>query len=1512
MNSSNPSNMRSAWRNSVIDLTNDADTDDDKPKPDLPPAPGAASMTSSRPLSAGSRPSLPLPAPQPTTNAYPSLPASAPRIAQFPYPGPAIRPQIQPGSMPLTSATSQSHHSAAQSNYIAVPGHAAYHGPPEAERAAKRFKIDPRGLPSLPHPGGAPSAFSHNTLPAPQAGMGVLRPTPNPQAIPPSFYGVLVPHVDTGGLGGAAPKSAMNRTPSVHQISQALKTTGEPTTGVRSLGVASPPRPLYIDRRPSSSSGQNIMDGPAIRLGPSIGPPRYTGVLESHVATQQPGLARQEVPRDGRRQSFPSKPTMSSIQQSRPSSAGFNTTRPNYFAGPIQEPREEDKDSVMSDISEPDQDAPRKSTGGGVAGYRPLLTTAPVPTIATAPTISTPVVQPPMAPARGRRTVANPFDTAQDHLLIFLKEVKQFKWSQITAEYNKDMAHREYHTLQSRYSLVLNKRDRSQDPPTLILPPRFAAEANIDWPKVHNMTTLPRGPRSQFYQYTVPKPAKQPRPEPVAPKSLPIQQTTEHDYSSGGKAASHRGRPRRAQRINYTWPKHRSRTDEALAENCANQDMFGDMYTDAMSTRSETPEEDLPRPAAAIAVDNDPVEVDFDTEDARLGVMLHERSRGPLSELAPYLSASQRAAMQNPPGYCWDQPSSRKWQGLLLHVDFSPVEVKVVKKTIASMTASRSRHSTRRRQLRELLKDFTEPKILKLVEALRQRLPCRERSSIRAFIKDAQDGKIANAPQVQRLSAARPEVSMSTIHKPSTLSILRQRELGSQSRRGWQTAAKPLTYQVKNSVMDTMGPSAFWIGASSDIHTVAWAPDGERFAAGAVAVDDPDSMQYNRPNNLLFGDTIHGSIHELAEHYKKRERTQTGANSSHAMFASQDPKLYTTVSSVAFSASGRHMYSTSYDRHVAIWQTEGGSVQPVLGAKLNVKDQIDILSVNHSHAGVIATAARTERKAIRVFRIDEDNPSQFAKSNYQSAKAVSRVDLKMLPTALQFEPRYGRLLLAGFGANMKETGFDTTGDICLWDIQAESALSIHGSSKNIFDVAFNPNRSKLPVFAVGCVAGNNANKGMRSSVRLYDINESSKFTCLLEFECKALDINDVVWCPHDEHLVAAGCTDGRTYVWDARWPNDPLRVLSHGQPVMPLQEGIKHEITDTGVRFLSWGENATRLYSGSSDGVVKVWDVTRAKEDTFIKDLITTDSGIMAGAFNRDYSKLVIGEVNGSVNVLEVGRYDTSLKDAQKLRYVPYEDDEQDEFQDHETGEMTRPAPESGNAEARRLLDTSQMQLAPMGSLPIRQAVQGPNYAGPFDQSVDAPFLRQQALEFQLHLKTAPGPQCDIAACRDNLNKTTSEDVGDSGRSADRIPDELRVQWKALDTTTRIIPGKSKCSHCGRPARPPADSTCHALCERCSFACFRCGTVSPIAPATTRLICDSCAGAWDIGALGYECIRQPIHQRPALDVPSLTKWAKEMYTEQLEAFDTAFGDEINALSEYYHGLAIERPESPLL
>lgn len=369
-------------------------------------------------------------------------------------------------------------------------------------------------------------------------------------------------------------------------------------------------------------------------------------------------------------------------------------------------------------------------------------------------------------------------------------------------------------------------------------------------------------------------------------------------------------------------------------------------------------------------------------------------------------------------------------------------------------------------------------------------------------------------------------------------------------------------------------------------------------------------------------------------------------------------------------------------------------------------------------------------------------------------------------------------------------------------------------------------------------------------------------------------------------------------MWDIRNPNHFLRELGHGNSLTPLDEYTDREDADTGIQFLSWGDNATRLYSGSSDGVVKVWNVARSEEETFVKDLITLDSGVMSGAFSPDRSRLVLGEVNGSVNVLEVGRDDCSLRDVEKMKHIPYEEDE-----DH-YNEMQPSVSNLGICSASELIASGQMMIKPMGGLPVNQAVQGPFYSGPYDQGVDAPFLREQALEMQLKFSSESKSSCSVCG-ESNAHRITSEEIGDSGRSMDRIPDELRLHWEA--GPGRPLPGKALCSHCGRAARP-ADGIALPECERCAFACLRCGCklAEPLQSKTEVFECSSCNGAWEIGAVGYDLIR-PVHR----DTKEKHLAKSDVYFTHSD-LDTTYGDEMNALTDYYFSLAIDRPESPPL
>jgi hypothetical protein len=84
-------------------------------------------------------------------------------------------------------------------------------------------------------------------------------------------------------------------------------------------------------------------------------------------------------------------------------------------------------------------------------------------------------------------------------------------------------------------------------------------------------------------------------------------------------------------------------------------------------------------------------------------------------------------------------------------------------------------------------------------------------------------------------------------------------------------------------------------------------------------------------------------------------------------------------------------------------------------------------------------------------------------------------------------------------------------------------------------------------------------------------------------------------------------------------------------------------------------------------------------------------------------------------------------------------------------------------------------------------------------------------------------------------------------------------------------------------------------------------------PETEKLVCQTCFRVWDIGALGYESVEDTGCRDLPAGLPDLKGYREVIKAEKkFERANATCGDEVNALTEYYFGLAIDRPESPPL
>jgi WD40 repeat protein len=928
----------------------------------------------------------------------------------------------------------------------------------------------------------------------------------------------------------------------------------------------------------------------------------------------------------------------------------------------------------------------------------------------------------------------------------------------------------------------------------------------------------------------------------------------------------------------------------------------------------------------------------------------------------PYLSSNSRKLIGDSfiDGR-WDARYGLKWANAIIHRDFQEDEVKAVEKSILRVLGFNEipRTSKTSRRIGIMLDDATEDQVLAIAADIEKgkTIPSRSSEDIREYLWDVVSDTRSIKPQMYQIGPVKHVVQRKIPQQTDINMLLRCRELGSTFRRNKMT--------LKNYVYDSFGPVMSYTGTSGDVNCIAWSPSGRMFGVGAIALDDEASMQYNMPRNLLLGDVDKSTLLELPDHHVPRQKTAHGANSTHAMHVSQDPRLFKTISGVEFSPCGQYMFSTGYDNMMRIWDVTDPK-NPRCAADANFGAKAYHLAVSCN--GLVATGSarnnqkfrdpnghavtgcswsqghvldqngrvlegyrRDPDKSIRIFKpTGNSNRPYEAGAAFFSERAIAKKESETYPCSLKFDPT-GRLLLAGFSAHA--AGSDRQyGEFCLWDMQTEKALPVAASARQIFDGTWSNIRPGE--FAIGTVAQGNVNKGCRSVIRLYDWQYSSQsMGWKIELECPALDMNDIVlwyvlffeivrWprtevsSPYDENYVAAGCTDGKIYVWDIRMPDRGLFNLCHGAPLQPFSQDQPLEELDSGVGFCSWGENRTRLYTGSSDGVVKVWDITQAYP--YVKDILTLDSGVICGSFSPgDKSSLLLGEVNGSVTLLDVGRADKALKDVPKFQLIDADPVTYYTDMPIELEQCNESSVDSGVAAAKASLKKGELQIRRLGNLPIRQAVQGPKYHGPYDSAPDAVALRRDAIAFQQRMANITSNECTIPECASSTALLSYEEQGDSGRSVDRIPDQLR---KETGTTLKgtFKPGYVKCTSCEAPARmrvsEGAQDNEH-LCERCDFSCFRCGNRAVVSKESDVVWCLHCGIDWAIGALGYRVLRKrkdatwmdvdgkSSFQRQVVAAdPSLSKVLEAQLQDEL--------DEVEDLANYYHSLWIDRPKSP--
>ncbi|KXL41823.1 hypothetical protein M433DRAFT_224634 [Acidomyces richmondensis BFW] len=665
---------------------------------------------------------------------------------------------------------------------------------------------------------------------------------------------------------------------------------------------------------------------------------------------------------------------------------------------------------------------------------------------------------------------------------------------------------------------------------------------------------------------------------------------------------------------------------------------------------------------------------------------------------------------------------------------------------------------------------------------------------------------------------------------PSAISrVLRQRELGTTCGRGWAGPVRGISDELINHALDGYHLRRHFERMGGDVTCVAWSPDGIRFAAGSIPVSDDRSMQYNNQLNLLVGNSTDGTLFEQPEHHVPRPLIDDddNINSLRSMRETQDSRLFKTVTAVAFSPNGKHLYTAGSDAMLRMYRVKSDEWKTKCQSEIKHPASVDLLSVNNS--GVLATGCHSSADGcVQVFQHAQKTFNLRLSLSSQRTEAPSA--LPIFPSALRWgvAHHHSNFLLAGFTSDSVNDETDFAGDTALWNVETGQRVPLRTVTRFVFDVAWNPTPSSASTaFAVASTPGTGKPyKGKSSVVQCYAPGQNMARQ-VLEWECPASDINDVVYCPHDSNLIAAGATDGKVYVWDKRFANrnqKPLHTLTHGDSLNVLDPYRDREQTDTGIRFLSWAATGSRLYSGSSDGVVKVWNPYRAPDNAQVQEIATFHSSIMSGAFSTDYRDLLIGEESGRINLLSINYDDEDgapkPSSSFKLHRAPVP---------HQVSMSEIPS-------AHELLESGQIELKPMGDLPVRQAVQGPHYKGPYlkpsiNEREQAQKILDRAIQLQKEAKSA---------LKSTQRKGTDEEISkaesvaeDSEKRLNRARDALEHMSRRYDDALKLEPSAAENQHnfyelqkkraeleATHPAEP-CDLDCNYLPKEAPFDCGR-------------------------------------------------------------------------------------------
>jgi WD40 repeat protein len=531
----------------------------------------------------------------------------------------------------------------------------------------------------------------------------------------------------------------------------------------------------------------------------------------------------------------------------------------------------------------------------------------------------------------------------------------------------------------------------------------------------------------------------------------------------------------------------------------------------------------------------------------------------------------------------------------------------------------------------------------------------RTKEDICNFISDLHAGKAGrpNDARVLSLHTSSPEKKARNRSANRLPALLLAREMEGNVGFGRMRRLVNFQNEFQTCREDGLALVAEFTNCAGDISAISWVPD-ENVLCGTTAHSDAHNQQYNKPGNLLLCSTNKATLRAFPDHRIPRPVIEKGENSTEAMRQSQDPWLYSSVVSTDYDERNGWAFTSSFDKTVKAWDVAKEGTGMTAIATWHHSGNVNFVAAAKDGSGRVATAADVPTQAIRIYTVDPNNVQGSAYYTISCTRndADGCDKWAYFPATMHWGRAPGTQHLLAIGYSPRSfTGDDNdipedklhSGEIVLWDARQRCQTPVlTATTANVFEIMWHPD---VPSFIVATSpSGLFVEHGVRTQIHLFRPDREREDGAYSEFQkldCPALDINELTIMPNSPRhsYITAGCTDGRVYVWDTAQGDHPIHTLEHGNPLDACLADREKE--DTGIKFTAWGATPDRFYTGSSDGVVKVWNVRRRRRP-FVRKLLEAPGPISCGIFSPNHSKLVVGDATGRVFLFSVDDRDAA------------------------------------------------------------------------------------------------------------------------------------------------------------------------------------------------------------------------------------------------------------------------------